>query len=164
MRLFQQPHKYFLFFLHIIKVGGKSMLIDVSYWTRVLKNLLYVFLLLFGLYIALKLSVFYMPFLVAFIISLMIEPAIKYIMKKTKLTRRTSSIIIFIIVISIIIGSLTWLIITLFSEASSLLQSLNYYFDKASTVFQNFITSFDFDKIHLSNEILDTLQSSAGDI
>ena len=58
------------------------MIIDVSYWTRVLKNILYVFLLLLGLFLVLKLSVFYMPFLIAFIISLMIEPAIKYIMKK----------------------------------------------------------------------------------
>ena len=126
------------------------MIIDVSYWTRVLKNILYVFLLLVGLFLVLKLSVFYMPFLIAFIISLMIEPAIKYIMKKTKLTRRTSSIIIFVIVISIIIGSLTWLIIALFSEASSLLQSLNDYFDKASIQFQNLISSLNFDKIHLS--------------
>lgn len=140
------------------------MIIDVSYWTRVLKNILYVFLLLLGLFLALKLSVFYMPFLIAFIISLMIEPAIKYIMKKTKLTRRTSSIIIFVIVISIIIGSLTWLIITLFSEASSLLQSLNDYFDKASIQFQNLISSLNFDKIHLSKEILDVIQSSIGDL
>ena len=140
------------------------MIIDVSYWTRVLKNLLYVFLLLLGLYIALKLSVFYTPFLIAFIISLMVEPAIKYIMKKTNLTRRTSSIIIFVIVISIIIGSLVWLIITLFSEASSLLQSLNDYFDKAYLLFQNFFSSFNFDRIHLSDEILQTIQSSTGDI
>ena len=64
------------------------MVIDLAYWTRVFKNILYVVLLLLGLYIALKLSLFYMPFLVAFIISLMIEPAIKFIMAKTKLTRR----------------------------------------------------------------------------
>lgn len=140
------------------------MIIDVSYWTRVLKNLLYVFLLLLGLFLALKLSMFYMPFLIAFIISLIIEPAIKYIMKKTKLTRRTSSIIIFLIVISIIIGSLIWLIITLFSEASSLLQSLNDYFDKASIQFQNLISSLNFDRIHLSKEILDVVQSSTGDL
>ncbi len=80
------------------------MVIDVSYWTRVLKNILYVILLLVGLYIALKLSIFYMPFLVAFIISLMIEPAIKFIMTKTKLTRRASSIIIFVIVSVILLG------------------------------------------------------------
>ena len=113
------------------------MIFDVSYWTRVFKRILYVVFILLGLYIGLKLSVFYMPFLVAFIISLMVEPAIKFIMRKTNLTRRTSSIIIFVIVSLIILGTLTWLIITLFSESSSLLQGLNNYFDKAYIQFQS---------------------------
>ena len=140
------------------------MIIDVSYWTRVLKNILYVILLLLGLYIALKLSLFYMPFLVAFIISLMIEPAIKFMMAKTKLTRRTSSIIIFLIVSAIILGSLTWILITLFSESSSLLQGMNDYFDKAYIQFQGLMDSFQFDKIHLSDEVLNVIQSSTGDL
>lgn len=140
------------------------MIIDVAYWTRVIKNILYVVLLLVGLYISLKLSIFYMPFLIAFIISLMIEPAIKFIMKKTKLTRRSSSIIIFLIVSAIILGSLTWILITLFSESSSLLQSLNDYFDKAYIQFQSLMNSFDFDKIHLSDEVLNVIQNSTGDI
>lgn len=121
-------------------------------------------LLLVGLYLALKLSIFYMPFLIAFIISLMIEPAIKFIMKKMKFTRRTSSIIIFAIASVILVGGLAWIIITLFSESSSLLQSLNDYFDKAYAQFQNFISSFNFDKIHLSDEILGVIQNSTGDV
>lgn len=140
------------------------MIIDVSYWTRVFKNIMYVILLLIGLYLALKLSIFYMPFLVAFIISLIIEPAIKWIMKKTHLTRRTSSIIIFVIVLGIILGSLIWILITLFSESSSLLQGLNDYFDKAYIQFQVFMESFNFDKIHLSDEILNVIQNSTGDL
>ena len=140
------------------------MIFDVSYWTRVLKRVLYVVFILFGLYIGLKLSIFYMPFLVAFIISLMVEPAIKFIMNKTNLTRRTSSIIIFVIVSIIILGLLAWLIITLFSESSSLLQGLNNYFDKAYIQFQNLISSFNFDKIHLSNELLSVIENSTGDL
>lgn len=140
------------------------MIVDVSYWTRVFKNILYVILLLLGLYIALKLSIFYMPFLVAFIISLMIEPAIKFIMTKTKLTRRSSSIIIFVIVSAIILGSLSWILITLFSESSSLLQGLNDYFDKAYIQFQKLMESFNFDKIHLSDEVLNVIQNSTGDL
>ena len=139
------------------------MIINMSYWTRVLKNILYVVLILLGLYIALELSIFYMPFLIAFIISLMIEPAIKKIMKKTHLTRKTSSIIIFVLVSVIIIGGLAWLLITLFSESSSLLQSLNDYFDKLYVQFQNLINYFDFDNIHLSDEILEVIQNSTGD-
>ena len=146
------------------KIGRKEMVIDISYWTRVFKNIIYVLLLLLGLYIALKLSLFYMPFLVAFIISLMIEPAIKFIMAKTKLTRRSSSIIIFVIVSAIILGSLAWILITLFSESSSLLQGLNNYFDKAYIQFQSLMESFQFDKIHLSDEVLNVIQSSTGEL
>ena len=140
------------------------MIFDVSYWTRVFKRILYVVFILLGLYIGLKLSVFYMPFLVAFIISLMVEPAIKFIMRKTNLTRRTSSIIIFVIVSLIILGTLTWLIITLFSESSSLLQGLNNYFDKAYIQFQSLISTFIYDKIHLSSEVLSVIENSTEDL
>ena len=139
------------------------MIINIPYWTRVVKNILYVILLIIGVYLALKLSIFYIPFLVAFIISLMIEPLIKFIMRKTKLTRRTSSIIIFVIVSVIILGILSWIIITLFSESSSLLQGLNDYVDKASMQIQKFIAQFHFDKIKLSDEILMVVQESSGD-
>ncbi len=139
------------------------MIINIPYWTKVVKNILYVALLVIGLYLALKLSIFYMPFLVAFIISLIIEPLIKFIMRKTNLTRRTSSIIIFIIVTIIIVGILAWIIITLFSESSSLLQGLNDYVDKASIQIQGFIEQFHFDKIKFSDEILTIVQESSGD-
>ncbi len=140
------------------------MVWNISYWSKVGQRILYVILLLLGLYIGLKLSIFYMPFLVAFIISLMIEPPIKFIMKKTGFTRRTSSIIIFVIVSILILGTLSWLILTIFSEASSLLQTLNDYFDKAYFQFNNFISSFNFDKIHLSEEILPVIENSTNDI
>ena len=139
------------------------MIVNIRYWTRVAKNILYVVLLIIALYLALKLSIFYMPFLIAFIISLIIEPLIKYIMKKTKLTRRTSSIIIFLIVSVILLGILAWIIITLFSESSSLLQGLNDYFDKASVQVQELIQRLNFDKIKLSDEVLNIVQESSGD-
>ncbi len=136
------------------------MIFNISYWSKVGVRILYVLLLLLGLYLAIKLSIFYMPFLIAFIISLLIEPLIKFIMNKTELTRRTSSIIIFIIVSLIILGSLAWIIITLFSESSRLLQGLNDYVDKAYKQIQGFISTFDFDKIHLSDEIVAVVNNS----
>lgn len=140
------------------------MIIDMPYWTKVIKRILYFVFTILGLYLSFKLSIFYMPFLVAFIISLMIEPLIKKLMKKFKLKRRTSSIIIFIIVSLIILGSLIWGITTLFSEASNLLQGLNDYFDKAYNLFQNFINQFDFDKIQVPSEILGVIQDSTGGV
>lgn len=136
------------------------MIIDMSYWTRVLRKVLYVAIILVSLYIAFKVAVFYLPFLIAFMISLMIEPIIKFIMKRFKITRKSSSIIIFIIVSIIILGSLIWGLVSLFSEASNLLQGLNLYIEKAYAIFQNFTNKFAFDKIYLPNEILTILQNS----
>ena len=136
------------------------MIVDISYWTRVLKRILYLAISILGIYLTFKISVFYMPFLVAFIISLIIEPAIKWIMKKLKLTRKLSAIIIFIIVSAIILGGLTWGIVTIFSEASKLLQGLNDYFDKVYSQFQNITNSINLDKIKLSDEILNVIQNS----
>ena len=42
------------------------------------------------------------------------------------------------------------------------MQSLNDYFDKAYIQFQAFISHFNFDRIHLSNEILEVIQNSTG--
>ncbi len=140
------------------------MIIDMSYWTRVFNRILYVVFILLGLVVALKLSVFYLPFLIAFIIYLMMEPAIKWIMRKTNATRKTSSIIIFLLVSLIILGGLTWAIFTLFSEASNLLQELNTYIEKAYALFQNLLQNADFGKIKLPDEIQTILQNSTGDI
>lgn len=141
------------------------MIIDMSYWTRVFNRILYVILILIGLVVLLRLTVFYMPFLIAFIIYLMMEPAIKWIMKKTNVTRRTSSIIIFVFVSMIILGGLTWAILTLFSEASGLLEELNVYIEKAYSFFQGFLKNIDFgSKLKLPDEINTVIQNSTGDI
>ena len=136
------------------------MIFDIPYWTRVLKKVLYVFLIVIGLVLSLKLAGFYMPFLIAFIISLLIEPVIRFIMKKMKFSRRTSSIIIFIAVSALIIGLLIWGIVSLISEASNLLQGLNGYIDKIYSVFQSFTNRFDASKFHLPNEITKIFENS----
>lgn len=139
------------------------MIIDMSYWTKVLTRIVYVLIILVGLFLAFKLSIFYMPFLIAFVISLLLEPAIKFIMKKSKLTRKTSSIIIFIIAFTIILGGLAWGITTLISEATNLMQGINDYFDKAYIQIQNIMNSFNFDKIKLSSEVQNIIQNSTSD-
>ena len=138
------------------------MIVDMLYWTRVLRRILYVVFILIGLIVALKLSVFYMPFLVAFIISLVIEPGIKYLMKKMKFTRKLSSIIIFILVTGIILSLLIWGIVSLISEASNLLQGLNDYVEKIHSLF-NEVTN-NFSKLNLPIEINSILQSSTSEI
>lgn len=77
---------------------------NIKYWSSVFKRILYVVLAIIGLYLGYKLAIFYMPFLIAFLISTVMEPAIRFLMKKFNLTRRFSSIIIFIITFGIIVA------------------------------------------------------------
>ena len=139
------------------------MVVDVGYWTRVLKRVLMVALTIICVLLSFKLAVFYMPFLIAGIISLLIEPLIKFVNKKTKLTRKTSAVIVLIIVFSIIIGLLIWGITSLIFEASNLLNGVNDYYEKAYTQVQNFINSIDLDKINISEDVTNVIKNSTGD-
>ena len=136
------------------------MVIDMNYWNKVIKNIFILALSIIVVYFSFKLAVFFMPFLVAFVISLMLEPIIKFIMKKTKLTRRTSSIIVFIIAIVIICGILVWGITTLISEASNLLTNLNTYIDTGYNMFQQLVSSIDLSKINVPEEVMNIVQNS----
>lgn len=77
---------------------------NIKYWSSVFKRVLYVVLAIIGIYVGYKFAIFYMPFLIAFFISTIMEPAIRFLMKKFNLTRRFSSIIIFIITFGILIA------------------------------------------------------------
>ena len=136
------------------------MVIDMNYWNKVLKNIIILVLSIIVVFFTFKLAVFFMPFLIAFVISLMLEPVIKFIMKKTKLSRRTSSIIVFIIAIMIIVGILTWSITTLISEASNLLTNLNKYIDTGYSMFQSILSNLDLSKINVPKEVMNIIQNS----
>lgn len=140
------------------------MIIDMGYWTKVLKRIVVLIFSIIGIYLAFKLSVFYMPFLVAFILSLLMEPVIKFLMKKFNLKRRTSSIIIFLIVIALITGILVWGISTIISETSKLLQGFNEYFDKAYIQVQEIINGIKTSKIQLSEQVSNIVQNSTNEL
>lgn len=140
------------------------MIIDMNYWSKVFRKILIFLLSIVGIYLAFKLAIFYMPFLIAFILSLLVEPVIRFCMKHFKLKRRTSAIIVFIFVLSIIIGLLSWGIFALISESSNLLNSLNIYVEKISYQFEKITSNFDFSKIKVSDEIMNTIQSSGKEL
>ena len=139
------------------------MVIDMNYWGKVLKNIIFLALSILAIYLGFKLAFFYLPFLIAFIISLILEPCIRFIMKKAKLKRRTSSIIVFVIAIIIIAGLLIWIGVTLVTEASNLLISLNEYFEKGYTLVQDLFSKIDFSKFKIPENIMNTIQESAMD-
>lgn len=139
------------------------MVIDMNYWGKVFKNIIIVLLSILGIFLSFKLAVFYLPFLIAFILSLMIEPIIKFTMKKTKLRRKTSSIIVFVLAFTIIIGLLVWGMTSIITEASKLLGNLNEYFDKAIIFVQNLSSKIDLTRLDIPQEVVNTIQNSAMD-
>lgn len=136
------------------------MIIDMNYWTKVLRRLIVLTLSVIGIFLGFKFALFYMPFLIAFILSLLLEPIIRFLMKHLKFKRKLASIFVFIITISIIIGFIAWGITTLVSEAVNILGGINDYTEKISSFFQDIISKINPEKLNLSNDVVDFINSS----
>ncbi len=139
------------------------MVIDMGYWTKVAKRIIVLIISIIGIYLAFKLAVFYMPFLIAFIISLLIEPLIKFVNKRTSLTRKTSAIVVLVIVSVLLIGLIVWGITVLIQETTNLLQSLNQYIEMAYNQIQNVIQNINFEKLKIPVEVTGIIQNSLWD-
>lgn len=140
------------------------MITDMNYYKKIGRRLLTFFMTLTLLYIAFKLSIFYIPFLIAFIISLIIEPLIKKIMKYTNLTRKTSAIITLIIVFFVIIGLLVWGATSAFTEANNILVDLNGNMEAVGEELQEIISKIKFNNIRLPEQIKDIFNNSLSGI
>lgn len=134
------------------------MVFDMNYWLKVIKQILIVVITILGLWLAYKLAIFYMPFLIGFIISMLVEPIIRFLMRKTKLSRKTSTFITLIVVLSLIVYLLFLGISNLVQEAIYLLKDMNIYIEK----FQEFGTSISerFNSINIPDEIMVAINNS----
>lgn len=140
------------------------MIIDMGYINKVIKRILSFALAILGIFIIFKLSVFYIPFLIAVVISMLIEPIIKWTTNKTKLERKKSAIIVLIAVFVIIIGILMLGITSLISESANLLSGLNDYIDMAYNRIQDLTNFINFDGLENKGELNSIIQNSAKNI
>lgn len=136
----------------------------MGYFTKVLRKLLVLIITLIAIYLSFKLALFYMPFLIGFIISLLIEPLIRFVNKKTKLTRKASAIIVMLCIFSILIALIIFGAITLITESSNLLQSLNIYIEKIYNQIQKYINTFNFDSIQIPTQVISIVQTSTNNL
>lgn len=127
----------------------------MKYWTTVLKNIAIFLLSLILIFALLKLAVFYMPFLIGFIISLIIEPLIRKVANRTGIERKTSAIIVLIVIFTILIGLIVWGAITLVTESSNLLESINIYIEK----FSSFIEKLKIQELNLPKKVIEIIQN-----
>lgn len=140
------------------------MIIDMGYINKVIRRLFHFALIVLGILITLKLSVFYIPFLIAIAISMLIEPTIKWITKKTRLERKKSAIFVLIGVFAIIIGLLTIGVTTLISESSNLLSGLNEYVDMMYDKSKQLTNFINFDGLENKGELNTIIENSTRNI
>ena len=140
------------------------MIIDMGYLSKVFKRIILLLFSILLLFFAVKLSIFYMPFLIAFIIASLIEPIIRFVKKYTKFQRKTSAIIVLATFSIIIISMIVWGTTVLISESSELLRSLNIYTDKIYNLFQSFMGNINFEKFNIPPEVTQLLQNSTEDL
>lgn len=132
----------------------------MGYFTKVIRKILILIITLVAIFLSFKLALFYVPFLIGFIISLLIEPLIKFVSRRTKLTRKTSAIIVLLCIFTILISLIVGGAISLVTEASNLLQSLNIYIEKIYNQIQKYISSIEFDKIEIPEQVIGIIQTS----
>lgn len=103
------------------------MVIDMKYWNKILKRIVYLVCLLFLIFVVLKLACFFMPFIVALIIANMIEPAVRLVSKKFKLIRKTSAVIVIVLFFAFLVGIIIASSVVIVSEVSSLLKNFETF-------------------------------------
>lgn len=145
-------------------MGDLHMIMNVTDIKRIIKKISILILSLILICLGFKLAIFYMPFLIAFVLYLLIEPVIRFCMNKLNLKRKTSALLILIIVLAVIIGLLVWGIMTIISESSNLLKNLNEYVNIIHSFIQDKTSSFNFSKIQLSTELNEILNNSTDDL
>ena len=133
-------------------------------YKNILKKVSLIVLIIIILVVSAKLFMFYIPFLIAYIISIIVDPVIRFINKKTDLSRKTSSIIVLVTVFGILIGLITFGTIRLISESTNLLNALNTYLEKAIDGIEWAFKSINLDKLAVSDEIREMVRSVSADI
>lgn len=134
----------------------------MSYF-EIIKKFLLIFLIVIAIILAFKLTIFYIPFLVAYIFSIMVEPIIKWINRRTSISRKICSVIvlfsIFILITTIIIlGG-----IKLIQEATNLLAGLNTYLEKTVNYILDISSKINFENMSISDDVISLFQDTTTD-
>lgn len=135
------------------------MVTDINYWSKVLKRIFSLALTFAVIFVVIKLSLFYTPFLISFVLALLFEPIIRFFMKKLKWTRRASSVVVMVIALAVIIGIIGWGIVTLFNEASNLLSNSGEYYARFEGIIKDITNNENFFE-KLPTELVKSIQNA----
>ena len=126
----------------------------------IIKKVIFIVFLVFVFGIICKLGIFYIPFIIAYIISLIVDPVIKWINRKTNISRKASSIIVLATIFLLLAGIIIFGGIKLISEATNLLGGLNTYLDKSMKFINDVKEKINIDSLNLSPEVIGTFEKS----
>lgn len=136
-------------------------------YARIIVNFL---LILAGLLLIIllgpKLLRFFMPFVIAFVISSIANPIVRFMDKKIKIARKYGSVFMIILVLGAVVGVLYLLIAFLVKQTMNLYEDRFVLYNEVAAILDNFTDKLGgiFDKLPLSIQgTLDNLQSSLSD-
>ncbi len=132
-------------------------------YLSILKKFIIGILIIVSFLLIFKLTIFYIPFLIAYIISIMIDPIIKFVNKKIRLSRKVSSVIVLATIFVIIAALLVWGIVRLVAETTNLLEGLNVYLEKTLNFISERVSSFDFSKYKVSDDVINIFEDTTTD-
>lgn len=131
--------------------------IPVRNFKKIFVTGIYLCLALLVSYIAIKLSYLFAPFIIALIVSSLIEPLIRLVIKSTRLSRKTASLCSILIIILFFGFIIFFIISNLVSEASNIYNSLPEYSEKINTSLGSLSNKLDSLSLILPEEVnLDT--------
>lgn len=112
-------------------------------YIKIIVNLLLTILLgVLLLFVGPKLLTFFLPFVVAYILSLIANPLVKFMEKRIKIARKHGSAIIIVLVLALIFGLLYLVLSMLFHEISNLISDLPNIAQQIATSLEGISTKF----------------------
>lgn len=129
------------------------MIIDLGYWNKILKKILYFIGLILLIFLVIKLAYFFMPFLIALIIANAIEPLIQFIARKTKLVRKVSAIIALVLVFAILIAIIVGTSVLIVSEITDLLKNFGDLGNKVFSGIEDISSFLRLENVDVSDEV-----------
>lgn len=133
-----------------------------NYYVKMFYKLLAIIVILIGVYVIYKTTIFYMPFVVALIIASIAEPLIKLFMNKFKWKRKVASICALVLIVSIIVILISILVSSIITESIKLVENLNGYVTDAYDYGIRLLADIQEGRIDIPDEVMQIVEKSYG--
>lgn len=131
---------------------------------KTLISIMKILLVALGVYLLFKIGRYFVPFIIAFIFSFLIEPLVKFIETKLRIPRKIGSVFSILVVLGIIFTILGFLIARLIKEIINVYNSLNITFDSIADFIDNVLEEINNLFIRLPVQISDGISNALNNI